>query len=288
MKVNSYKIIGILLVMILAVSFVGSVSADTVYYDVDIVGGSLALTKDVPVWPATEYGYFVPAESGVGAIRQAYVDGFIGSVNLTYDNNTKAFSVVDINGLAANNTHSWVVKVGDDVLTSVLTGVDNNSVVKYLYTLTSDGTVVQEYDITVTLTDANIIWDDCITFTTGMTGEQALAAASNNQQNFTYNVTVTDAGTTYEYVWLVDVNGISKDWYKTGYGYAIALDGNATDALNRFTVDNAEVFTINMAASSYGGLPYDGSMTTFCSDGYGGYYYEDGITDSLIISDLTA
>ena len=286
MQKEAFKIMGALLVLVLAVTFtVGAVSAATYTYNTDIVDGSFALTKNVPLWNDTDQtlGYFVPAQSGVGAIRQVYVDGFISSVNLTYNNDTKEFSVVDINGIAADSTHTWTVKVGDATLTSVLTPVTTGSTVKYIYTNTATNAVEETFNVVVTVKDSNEIWSGSVPFTTGMTGEQVLAAASNNQANFTYNTS-----TTYGYTWLDDVNGISKDWYKTGYGYAVALDGEATNALNLFTVESAVVFEIYMAASTYGGLPYDGELTTFCEDAYGGAYYVDGITDYLSIMNANA
>lgn len=299
MQKEAFKIMGALLVLVLAVTFsVGAVSAAS--YSVDIVDGSLALTKDVPAWNAPDQtlGYFFDAETALGALREAYVENDISTYGITFAynaNNVGEYTITDINGV--NSTDSvWYPFVGTTYAPTTATPVTSTSnVVTFLLAesgheaaLLSGEEGFDEIDeiaedsvsITVTFTNPAFSISRSISVPNGTTGLEVLDAAK--AQNIISAYTNTSYTDEYgAYAWLESINGVySYDWYKTGYGYASLKNNAPTDALNRFSftteLPNPDTFGIYMAPSTYGGQ-YPLETAT------GGYFIGKA-TEKLVLS----
>ncbi|MCZ0859998.1 hypothetical protein O0S10_01985 [Methanocorpusculum sp. MG] len=299
MQKEAFKIMGALLVLVLAVSFsVGAVSAAS--YSVDIIDGSLALTKDVPAWGAPDQtlGYFFDAETALGALREAYVENDISTYEITFaynTNNVGEYTITDINGVSSAGS-VWYPFVGTTYAPTTATPVTSASnVVTFLLAESGHEAALlsgeegfddiseiaeNNVDITVTFTNPVFSISQSISVPNGTTGLGVLdaAKAQNIITSYTNTSYTDDQGV---YAWLESINGVySYNWYKTGYGYAILKNNAPTDALNRFSftteLPNPDTFGIYMAPSTYGGQ-YPLATAT-------GGYFIDKATEKLVLS----
>lgn len=290
---------GALLVLVLAVSFsVGAVSAygitDT--YNINIVDGSLVLTENVASWPDPVTGDFVSAETAYGALRTGYVDlnkEYAATINFT----SGAYTITTINGTSASDNYVWRAYVDGTYTANLMDVISTGTEVAFVLT-NADVTEAPDYAdyadeevekaiaFTVTINPVNVIYNS--TFAgNGMTGKEVLEALDAAGA---FDADISEPTSEYPYAWLNSINGISKNWTKTGYGYAVLLKENdsstfnSTDALNSFTVHTGDILKIWMSPSGDGGhssLPATGA--TQWSEGY----YLDGATDRVTI-EITA
>ncbi len=298
MSKNIFKVIGALLVLVLAVSFsVGAVSAaDVESHTVSIVNGSIALTQNTPVWPSTDKGPFVSALTDAGVLRQAQIEGDL-TYNISFINGTNpTFTVTDINEEIGDGSN-WYVFVNDVYTGGVLTPVGLNGNVSILLLdeepVSSDtysglvDAAEAAYKITiaavtepVTIGDEDPIEIDIPGFVTGQELLNLTAAAKG--LNVVYNEYDYE---NIHYVWLTNINGITADWINSGYGYALGLtdaDGTstaATEALNRFNVSEGETLCIYLAPSTMAGT----SALPVSLNSFGDGYYLDAYIYKLIV-----
>ena len=297
MQKEAFKIMGALLVLVLAVTFsVGAVSAYTVtdIYDIDIIDGSLVLTKDVPpyvetspgVWEQIEdSGDFVSADTVYGALRTAYGDELtddndnliVSALTADYQNNT----VTGINTQTAGNNYVWRFFKNNQAAT-LSTSISDEDVVAFV--LTTDTTTSSLNDIvdsTVSASIAFTCWEATPTLRTlsvsyadiasNPTGLNALRTAVGTA----FTCDVSDSG------WIVNIDNVTKNWDKTGYGWAVLKNDAATSSLPYFNVATGDVLKVWMSPAAEGGhsdLPATGA--TQWSEGY----YLDGSVYQITVS----
>lgn len=293
MQKQAFKIMGALLVLVLAVSFsVGAVSAyeipDNNYHDISIVTGSLVLTKNVPAWPATDIGNFVDSNTAYAALRTAYVDNVIPlyDADITFTTSSFTYVINSLNNVDATGNYVWRAYVDGTYTSNLKDVIETDSEVAFIltnaasytnYDAIADANVAASIAFTVTFINPNSIWENNLDVTGSITGQQALVAASKIAPTFT--VSISEPTPEYDYAWLNNVNGISKNWTTTGYGFAVLKNDQETDALNRFNVTANDTLKVWMAPSTYAGT-YLGSATHTPTGGY----YLDAATDKVTIN----
>ena len=275
---------GALLVLVLALTFsVGAVSAYVVpaadIHNINIVDGSVVLTEDVAVWPATVTGNFVDAETAYGVLRTAYAE-----YNVPYDAvidfETGSYYINSLDGTTAPENYYWLAFVNGVVTYSLNDVISNNTEVAFLltndimstsYSQIANSAVADAIAFQVTVKPVNTIYTGTYAGN-GMTGQQVLQALNGTA----FTVDISEPTPAYDYAWLNSINGISKNWTKTGCGFAVLKNNQATDALNKFTVNTGDVLKIWMVPSTYGGT-WTGHTAT------AGYYLE-APTDTVTIT----
>lgn len=302
MQKEAFKIMGALLVLVLAVSFsVGAVSAIpselTYSGTVDITDSMLALTHDVPSWPSTDpIGDFMPAASALGVLREASLKDSTFTYDATYTTGTGAISIAKIGSTgAAGSGEVWYPYIYDGTTytyaptTTTLAG--NNMIVHYLlapanladtsYFSVFFAATKMAY-IAVTIKEPTYEVTGTVSVPAGSTALDVLNAtkAAGLIHNFNYTWVEDYYTPGVYYAWLVDINGVpSYDWDTTGYGYALLKDNVATASLDQtFFNETSSIYKIFMGASTYGGN-YGGTST--------GGYYDTGITESLTLTVTT-
>ena len=307
MQNEAFKIMGALLVLVLAVTFsVGAVSAATNEYNIgiDIKGNAMVLTADVPSYIQTPEGDwvlsgptgdFVTAKSAFGVLRTAYAyelkdasgNIYIPTLNVNYSTDT----VTQIGSYSSSSSYVWTVFKGTTKITDLATPVLNDDTVSYLlvpsrYANSGYSTQLSRataaYIFTANFVGVNQIYENSIQYTNGMTGVAALDAASNNQVAFTYNVTYP-----WGSAWLNHINYISPDYTKTGYGWGILLSNSTAEnqwcpSLDLFTVSPGDTLKIWMMpsvdAGNFAGETPVGVNTAQYSNGYYALETTDKVT----------
>ncbi|MBO4301766.1 hypothetical protein J5839_00210 [Methanosarcinaceae archaeon] len=291
-----------MILMLTSVVGISAASAASVDYTVPVTinGDALVLTNDVPThiqapngsWILSgPVGDFVPAKSVYGALRTAYAYEFIGnngSTITTLDVDYSGDDITQINNYSTDGTnYVWTAFIGENQTENLSDSVSNGDIVTFFMIdmnlsencyASQNNSAVCAYHIPVTVSNVSVIFDGNVTNSSGMTGVTALQAASGNNTVFTCNIS-----TAYGYAWLQDINGISPDYYKTGYGWAILLNGNWTSSLDTTSLSTGDTLSVWMMPSADAGN-FNGTVVGNNTEQFAAGYYESGVTDKVTIT----
>ncbi len=322
MTSNRFKIVGALLVLVLAVSFsVGAVSATpTFIYDgtAPIVSGSF-LPSSTPVsWSNPQPYVNATTTTDKNALEGAAILGGF-TYNVTIDN-AGDWGIDDINGIVMNpETYAlWYPYINDDCVYYLSgTTLAVGDVLTLCYTeapgVDLDTTIADsEYVVKATVGYVNgplTIYNGSVTLASGTfditlsneagtqtytfndvsysTALGALITGSNNQANYQYTLGADSWGTPY--VWLVTLNGIKRDWDTTGNGWVMVVSNTTStiapsDSIEKISLQSGDTFTIYMSPSSSGGTLPTGVTVETVSDQYGTDYYIGAATHKFTLT----
>ena len=143
MQKEAFKIMGALLVLVLAVSMsVGAVSAYTIadedYVPLEMMSGTPVLTKYIPAWGSTEpLGHYLNTETVYGALSTGSTDQYITyTANIDFD--TGSYTIADIAGYEAVNGYVWRAFKDGNYVSALRTTIADGA--KVVFLLTTDTT----------------------------------------------------------------------------------------------------------------------------------------------------